>query len=49
MLKSVEGLIGNYEVAIGHKGAEDKKIKVGTIVRGHWRAQVAIPRGVVRL
>jgi len=32
MLKSVEGFIGNYEVAIGHKGAEDKKIKVGTII-----------------
>jgi len=31
-LKSVEGFIGNYEVVIGKKGAEDIKAKVGTIV-----------------
>jgi heterodisulfide reductase subunit A len=32
ILKSVEGFIGNYEVVIGKKGAEDIKAKVGTIV-----------------
>ncbi len=31
-LKSVEGFIGNYDIAIGTKGAEDKKYKVGTII-----------------
>jgi len=31
-LKSVEGFIGNYDIAIGTKGAEDLKTKVGTIV-----------------
>jgi heterodisulfide reductase subunit A len=31
-LKSVEGFIGNYDIAIGTKGAEDQKHKVGTIV-----------------
>ncbi len=31
-LKSVEGFIGNYDVVIGTKGAEDLKQKVGTIV-----------------
>jgi heterodisulfide reductase subunit A len=31
-LKSVEGFIGNYDIAIGTKGAEDQKYKVGTIV-----------------
>lgn len=31
-VKSVEGFIGNYEIVIGQKGAEDVKSKVGTIV-----------------
>ena len=31
-LKSVEGFIGNYDIVIGTKGAEDLKTKVGTIV-----------------
>jgi len=31
-LKSVEGFIGNYDIVIGTKGAEDTKAKVGTIV-----------------
>jgi len=31
-VKSVEGFIGNYDIAIGTKGAEDLKTKVGTIV-----------------
>ena len=31
-IKSVEGFIGNYDIAIGTKGAEDLKTKVGTIV-----------------
>jgi heterodisulfide reductase subunit A len=31
-LKSVEGFIGNYEVVIGTKAAEDLKTKVGTII-----------------
>ncbi len=31
-VKSVEGFIGNYEAVIGKKGAEDVKVKVGTIV-----------------
>ncbi len=31
-VKSVEGFIGNYDVVIGTKGAEDLKQKVGTIV-----------------
>ena len=31
-VKSVEGFIGNYNVVIGTKGAEDLKTKVGTIV-----------------
>lgn len=31
-VKSVEGFIGNYDVVIGTKGAEDTKIKVGTII-----------------
>jgi heterodisulfide reductase subunit A len=31
-VKSVEGFIGNYNVVIGSKGAEDLKTKVGTIV-----------------
>jgi heterodisulfide reductase subunit A len=31
-LKSVEGFIGNYDVAIASKGAEDLKTKVGTII-----------------
>jgi heterodisulfide reductase subunit A len=31
-LKSVEGFIGNYDISIGTKGAEDQKHKVGTIV-----------------
>ncbi len=31
-LKSVEGFIGNYEIVIGTKGAEDLKTKVGTII-----------------
>jgi len=31
-VKSVEGFIGNYEIVIGQKGAEDVKSRVGTIV-----------------
>jgi heterodisulfide reductase subunit A len=31
-LKSVEGFIGNYDIVIGEKGAEDLKTKVGTII-----------------
>ncbi len=31
-VKSVEGFIGNYDVAIGTKGAEDTKVKVGTVI-----------------
>jgi heterodisulfide reductase subunit A len=31
-LKSAEGFIGNYDVVIATKGAEDLKVKVGTIV-----------------
>src|SRR5512136_1132795 len=31
-MKSIEGFIGNYDIAIGTKGAEDLKTKVGTIV-----------------
>lgn len=31
-LKSMEGFIGNYDIAIGTKGAEDLKTKVGTII-----------------
>ncbi len=31
-LKSLEGFIGNYDIAIGSKGQEDIKTKVGTIV-----------------
>ncbi len=31
-VKSVEGFIGNYNVVIGSKGAEDLKTKVGTII-----------------
>jgi heterodisulfide reductase subunit A len=31
-LKSVEGFIGNYEVVIGTKAADDLKTKVGTII-----------------
>jgi heterodisulfide reductase subunit A len=31
-LKSVEGFIGNYDIAIAQKGAEDLKTKVGTII-----------------
>jgi heterodisulfide reductase subunit A len=31
-LKGAEGFIGNYDIVIGTKGAEDKKAKVGTIV-----------------
>ena len=30
-LKAVDGFIGNYEVEIGEKGKEPKKVKVGTI------------------
>ncbi|MBU0684301.1 MAG: 4Fe-4S dicluster domain-containing protein, partial [Candidatus Thermoplasmatota archaeon] len=31
-VKSVSGFIGNYDIVIGQKGAEDVKSKVGTIV-----------------
>lgn len=31
-LKKVEGFIGNYDIVIGQKGAEDIKAKVGTII-----------------
>jgi heterodisulfide reductase subunit A len=31
-VKSVEGFIGNYDVVIGQKGAEDLKTKIGTII-----------------
>ena len=31
-MKSAEGFIGNYEIVIGTKGAEDTKAKVGTII-----------------
>ncbi len=31
-MKSVEGFIGNYDIVIGTKGAEDMKTKVGTII-----------------
>jgi len=31
-LKSVEGFIGNYDIVIGTKAAEDLKTKVGTII-----------------
>ncbi len=31
-LKNVEGFIGNYDIVIGTKGAEDLKTKVGTII-----------------
>jgi heterodisulfide reductase subunit A len=31
-LKGAEGFIGNYDIVIGTKGAEDQKAKVGTIV-----------------
>jgi len=31
-VKSVEGFIGNYDIAIAQKGAEDLKTKVGTII-----------------
>ena len=31
-MKSIEGFIGNYDIVIGAKGAEDIKTKVGTII-----------------
>jgi len=31
-LKAVQGFIGNYDIVIGTKGAEDTKAKVGTII-----------------